>query len=147
MIEERAKDTRIFNVYWFHHHCRCWPTSIQCLPVNCAADCLYDTNDVVLPTQFRFNVSIATYCWFNADKSSNTLAQHYSNTGSAVYLAAAPRQTRAIHPILFQCWPNVFDAGTTLKQHWVIVPCFPYQLTLPCRWHFFLPLPGKPLPR
>ena len=27
--------------------------------------------------------------WFNANKLSTTLAQHYSNTGSAVYLAAA----------------------------------------------------------
>ena len=43
--------------------------------------------------------------------------------GHAVYVAAAPKQTRAIHPILFQCWPNVFDAGPKLKQYRVIVPC------------------------
>ena len=35
----------------------CWPTSVQYLPVNCAASCFYD------------------------------VAQHYSNTGFAVYLA------------------------------------------------------------
>ena len=32
-------------------------------------------------------------------------------------------QTRDIHPMLFQCWPTVLDAGPTLKQHWVNVPC------------------------
>ena len=25
--------------------------------------------------------------------------------------------------MLFQCWPTVFDAGPTFKQHWVNVPC------------------------
>ena len=25
--------------------------------------------------------------------------------------------------MLFQCWPNVFDAGPTLKQHWLKHPC------------------------
>ena len=34
-----------------------------------------------------------------------------------------PSKTLGIHPILFQCWPIVFDADTTLKQHWVNVPC------------------------
>ena len=68
--------------------------------------------------------SVTAHCWFNTDKLSTTLAQHYSNIGSAVYLAAAPQQTRAIHPILFQCWPNFFDVEIlTLKQHWVIVLC------------------------
>ena len=31
---------------------------------------------------------------------------HSSNTGSTVYLAAVPQQTRAIHSILFQRWPT-----------------------------------------
>ena len=68
--------------------------------------------------------SVAAHCWFNADKLSKTLTQHYSNTGSVVYLVAAPRQIRAIYPILLRCWPNVFDTGLRLKQHWVIVPCW-----------------------
>ena len=29
------------------------------------------------------------------------------------------QQRRGIYPMLFQCWPTVFDAGPTLKQHWV----------------------------
>ena len=29
------------------------------------------------------------------------------------------KQTRGLLPMLFQCWPIVFDAGPTLKQHWV----------------------------
>ena len=46
----------IFNVYSFHHHRRCWPTSIQNLPVNRAVRVFTDTHDVGLSTQFRFNV-------------------------------------------------------------------------------------------
>ena len=71
---------------------------------------------------------------------SMTLAQHYSNTGSAVYLAAAPQQTRAIYPIILQCWPNVFAVGPTLKQHWVIVPCLLPPL---CWWRFAPPIARK----
>ena len=33
------------------------------------------------------------------------------------------QQTRGIHPMPFQCWPIVFDACPTLKQHWVNAPC------------------------
>ena len=32
-------------------------------------------------------------------------------------------QTRGIHPMLFQCWSTVFDAGPTLKQHFVNALC------------------------
>ena len=43
-------------------------------------------------------------------------------------------QTRSIHQMLFQCWSTAFDAGPSLKQHWVIVPCF---LTAAfCGWRF-----------
>ena len=38
-----------------------------------------------------------------------------------IYLHCPPlplsQQTRDIHPMLFQCWPTVFDAGPTLIQH------------------------------
>ena len=30
---------------------------------------------------------------------------------------------RGIYPMLFQCWASVFDAGQTLKQHWMNPPC------------------------
>ena len=33
------------------------------------------------------------------------------------------QQTRGIHPMLFQYWSTVFDAGPTLKQHWANAPC------------------------
>ena len=35
----------------------------------------------------------------------------------------ASQQTRGIQPKLFQCWASVEDAGPTLKQHMVNVPC------------------------
>ena len=84
--------------------------------------------------------SVAGHCCFNANKLSTTLAQHYSNTGYAVCLAAAPQQTRAIYSIMFQCWSNVFAAGPKLKQHWVIVPCL---LGLLCGWCFPPPVARK----
>ena len=58
--------------------------------------------------------SVAAHCWFNAGPSSTTLAQHWSNTGSAVYFAPAHQQTHGIHLMLLQCWPTVFHAD----QHW-----------------------------
>ena len=85
-------------------------------------------------------------CWLNAGKSSTTLAQHYPNTGSAVYLAAAPLQTRAIHPILLQCWPNVFDAEPSLKQHLVILPCL-VGLGISMRMTHSSPVARKAIPR
>ena len=33
------------------------------------------------------------------------------------------QQTRGIHPMLFQCYPTVFDAGPTLQQHWINTVC------------------------
>ena len=33
------------------------------------------------------------------------------------------QQTPDIHLMLFQCWPTVFDAGPTLKQHCLNDPC------------------------
>ena len=33
------------------------------------------------------------------------------------------KQTRGIHPILFQCWASVEDVGPTLKRHWVKASC------------------------
>ena len=33
------------------------------------------------------------------------------------------QQARGIHPKMFQCWHIVFDAGPTLKQHWVNALC------------------------
>ena len=29
------------------------------------------------------------------------------------------QQTCDVYPMLFKCWPIAFDAGPTLKQHWV----------------------------
>ena len=71
----------------------------------------------------RISSQCRSQCWVNASKLSTTLTQHYTKTGSAVYLAAAPQETRVIYPKLFQCWPNVLNAGPALEQHWVIVPC------------------------
>ena len=100
----------IFNVYSFHR--RCWPTSIRCLPVNCAAVSLrYTRCRPTHPISAQCWASVAAHCWFNADKLSTTLAQHYSNTGSAVYLAATPQQTRAIYPILFQILYKLADTA------------------------------------
>ena len=86
------------------------------------------THYVGLPTLFRFNFGpasqpiagevtdrhpvYAAHRWFKADKSFMPLA-HHSNTGSAVYLAAASQQKRAIHLMLAQRprrWPGMETA-------------------------------------
>ena len=58
----------------------------------------------------------------------DTLAQHWANIGwtyrvCRVVWDSGPGSKHGIHPMLFQCWPSVFDAGPTLKQHWVNAPC------------------------
>ena len=45
-------------------------------------------------------------------------------TSCNVWLLVRYLQTRGIHPMLFQCWSTVSDAGPTLKQHWDNAPCF-----------------------
>ena len=35
----------------------------------------------------------------------------------AIQKSTAPSKHRGIHPMLFQCWPIVFDADPTLKHH------------------------------
>ena len=37
----------------------------------------------------------------------------------------------------FQCWHTVFDAGPTLKQHWVNAPCLPGLLWVHDNYNFF----------
>ena len=51
------------------------------------------------------------------------------------------QQTRYIHPMMFQCWATVFDAGPTLKQLWVDASC----ITRICCMSG-LPYPEMPLP-
>ena len=46
--------------------------------------------------------------------------------------------------MLFQCWPSVFDAGPTLKQHCVNVPCSLGCWGCRCRWwHLIYHWPGS----
>ena len=104
----------IFDVYSFRHHCRRYPTLIQYLPTMYLVQ--------------RMLGQRCTHCGYNGGQSSTRLAQ--SITGSAVCFA----QARGIHPMLFKCWPIVFDAGPSLKQHWVYVPCFPTASL--CGWRF-----------
>ena len=35
------------------------------------------------------------------------------------FIGMESQKTRGIHQMLFQCWPTVFCAGPTLKQHWL----------------------------
>ena len=44
-----------------------------------------------------------------------------------------PQQARDVEPLLFKCWANVEDGGSTLKQHWLNVSCL---LSQPLRLHF-----------
>ena len=51
------------------------------------------------------------------------MVQGHADRGCRHRSCLPTQGTRGIHPMLFQCWSCVFDAGATLKQHWVNAPC------------------------
>ena len=61
-----------------------------------------------MPRRAETWVSLCNFCFF-------VLVQW------AIYIWFPRKQGH--HPMLFQCWISVFDAGPTFKQHWVDVPC------------------------
>ena len=65
-----------------------------------------------------------TQCCFNVGTPSSTLAQHWNSIGR---MPRVCKHKRGIQPKLFQCWHTVFDAGPTLKQHWMNAPCLQTQ--------------------
>ena len=124
--------------------CRCWPISIQYLPVNRAVAFLYDvafTEDVGLPTQCWINVGPALQAIAASMRSivfdaGPTLILHWVccilRTSTSANIWHSPNSVLM--------WSTVFDAGSTLKHHWVIVPCWLGLLLcyagnafLPCR--------------
>ena len=47
------------------------------------------------------------------------------------------QQTQDIDPMLDQCCATVYDAGSTLVQHWVDVSCLPGMgMNVPARYPF-----------
>ena len=44
-------------------------------------------------------------------------------SGQRLVCAEPTQQTRDVKSMWFQCWANVFDAGPTLKPHWLNVSC------------------------
>ena len=101
---------------------------------------LYDvplTHDVDLLTQYWFNVGPASQP-IAGSMAVNHL-RRWPNTNPTLgllYFAPAHQQTHGIRPTLLQYWPTFFDAGPTLKQNWVIVPCL---LWLICGWYHPFP--------
>ena len=81
--------------------------------------------DVGLPTKLRLNVGPALQPIAGSMPVNRLRRWPSTNLSPGLLLA----QTRGI-----QCWPTFFDAGPSLKQHWVIVQCF---LTAAlCWWRF-----------
>ena len=67
-----ARILNVFDVYYFHHHRRCWPHSLNtCLRCTWYRGCR-PTHQI--PVQCW--ASIATHCWFDAVQSSTTLTHH-----------------------------------------------------------------------
>ena len=83
--------------------------------------------------QIKYIETMLIWCWAIVCDAEPTSNQHWldvwrwqgrsSTHKIKVYAAVYTQQTRGIHPMLFQCWANVFDAGPTLKQHWVNASC------------------------
>ena len=78
---------------------------------------------VGLPTQFRFNVGLASQSIAGL-MSTNCLRRWPSTTPTLVIciLSASTYPSKHSQLPMFPCWPNVSDAGPKLKQHCVIVP-------------------------
>ena len=81
------------------------------------------TEDVGLLTKFRFNVGPALQPI--AGSMPGNRLRHWPSTNLSRVCSIL-----VIQPILFQCWLTVFDAGLSLKQHWVIDCCIMLVTTL-----------------
>ena len=47
-------------------------------------------------------------------------------------------QARVIDPMLDQCWASVYDAGSTLNQHWAMTRvCWVHACPIPCEIRHF----------
>ena len=80
--------------------------------MNHVSECPFSQLDLI-PTQDLVD--------FNRDAFNIPFIEtenHDNHSRFPLYLQH-PKQSCAIYPILFQCWPNVFDAGPALKYHWV----------------------------
>ena len=60
------------------------------------------------------------------DRGSDTQLQvgwNLNKLTSGKGLTESAQQTQGSEPMLFYCWPTVFDVGPTSKQHWLISSC------------------------
>ena len=139
-------DKYIFNVYAysFHHHRRCWPTSMLCrvsfslmnvlwYPLISQCTCLYDvpgTHNVGLPTQYRFNVGPAsqpiavsmpanhTRRWLNIEQNRVVIPCLLWLPYECTDALDPVRPLLGKHDILAQMWSNVGPRSATLGQHY-----------------------------
>ena len=106
-------------MYSFHHHRRCWPTSIQYLPVNRAVAWCVSTMYLVhtmwaLPTQ----------CWFNVGPASQPIAgsmpvnslRRWPNTIPTLGLLYTLHQYISKHMAFTQCCFDVHPQSSTLAR-------------------------------
>ena len=69
---------------------------------------------------------LVAYFSFNEDwldESCNGIVTRRVGNYSLYHSLSLSQQTRDIHPMRFQCWPTVFEAGLTLKPHCVNASC------------------------
>ena len=119
--KERTKETssnNIFDVYMysFHHHRRCWPSLAGGVRTNTSEDCrmglasihsilAYDvplTDDVGLPTKFRFDVGQALQTIAGSMPVNGLRRCPNTNPSLGLLYIGYFWQTRGIHPMLFQ---------------------------------------------
>ena len=97
------------------------------------------TENVGLPTKVRFNVGPAS------QTIAGSMPAIVNDAGPTLIYLRVCCILCSKHVAFNQCCLNVdpvFDAGPSLKQPWVIVPCF---LTAAlCWWRFNIPAPETP---
>ena len=72
-------------------------------------------------------VVLLTINIYTSVQRQNAVSAHFSNEQLLLFAFplhySRPQQTRDADTTLVQCWSIVCDAGPTLNQHWVNVPC------------------------
>ena len=106
-----------FHFVIFHHFVTV--ERVRTLAFSCAVFIPYKVQHIKTIVKFhgywKTQISVIVYLGFNRDSVVDTETSNW-----LLYLDKKGAFTQSV---LFQCWATIFDAGPTLKQHWLNAPC------------------------
>ena len=102
------------------HHNRSWLTFHARLP----GAWLYIWIDAVSIVDAAASVTrCASIGLMFAQRSSNCVSPILPWRAQTCIMSPPPRKTRDVDPMLVWCWTTVYNAGSTLSQHWLNASC------------------------